>query len=186
MALHAGELLGVPVPDTARRLFAFVETDGCFLDGLVAGSGCSVGHRSMYVLDYGKIAATFVDLASERAVRIAPHPGARTACTSFAPEAANRWSAYLAGYAAMPADRLLIVRRVRPVLSIAAIRSRKNAKATCTTCSEEVMNEREVVVGGEVLCTPCARGAYWQPEGDTEPTARVVYAPDAELERPAI
>ena len=186
MALHAGDLLGISVPDDARRLFVFVETDGCFLDGLVAGSGCSVGHRTMYVLDYGKIAATFVDLSSERAVRIAQHPSARTTCGAFAPEATNRWATYLAGYAAMPADHLFIVRRVRPLLSIAAIRSHKSAKAMCAACGEEVINEREVVVGGEVRCTPCARGAYWLPERGPAPALDGACAPEAALERFAV
>ena len=41
-----------------------VETDGCFVDGIEVSTGVTVGHRSLRVVDLGKIAATFVSLAN--------------------------------------------------------------------------------------------------------------------------
>src|SRR5687768_11979454 len=72
MGLLAGDLLGLELPQKNKRLIVFVETDGCFVDGITVSTGCSMGHRTMRLMDYGKVAATFVDSQSNRAFRIAP------------------------------------------------------------------------------------------------------------------
>ena len=56
------------LPQTDKRLYTFVETDGCFADGVMVATGCSLGHRTLRLIDYGKVAATFVD-TRERAKR---------------------------------------------------------------------------------------------------------------------
>src|SRR5688572_20541649 len=77
MGIYAAERLGLELPQTEKRLFTFVETDGCFADGVAVSTGCWLGHRTMRLMDYGKVAATFVDTQTDRAVRIWPHPTAR-------------------------------------------------------------------------------------------------------------
>ena len=72
MGVYAARLLELDLPQTDKRLFTFVETDGCFVDGISAATGCSVGHRTMRIMDFGKAAATFVDSESKHAIRIAP------------------------------------------------------------------------------------------------------------------
>lgn len=57
MGLYAAERLGLPVPQDDKRLVAFVETDGCFADGVGAATGCWLGRRTMRLLDYGKAPA---------------------------------------------------------------------------------------------------------------------------------
>ena len=64
--------LGLEAPRKDKRLLVIVESDGCFVDGVSATTGCTVGHRTLRVEDYGKVAATFVDVSSERALRVAP------------------------------------------------------------------------------------------------------------------
>ena len=85
IAMLAAQWHGVELPQADKRLFAFVETDGCFADGVAAGSGCSVGHRTMRVEDYGKVAATFADAQTGAAVRIHPHPRSRVIAQRYAP-----------------------------------------------------------------------------------------------------
>ncbi len=58
-------------PRKDKRLLVIVESDGCFVDGVSVTTGCTVGHRTLRVEDYGKVAATFVDVSSERALRVA-------------------------------------------------------------------------------------------------------------------
>ncbi len=58
MGVYAAEYLAVDVPQDDKRLFAFVETDGCLVDGITAATECSCGHRTMRILDYGKTAAS--------------------------------------------------------------------------------------------------------------------------------
>jgi formylmethanofuran dehydrogenase subunit E len=71
IGLLAGYLLEIAVPQPVKRLFAVVETDGCFVDGISAATGCYVGRRTLRVEDYGKTAAAFVDTLTEQALRIA-------------------------------------------------------------------------------------------------------------------
>lgn len=61
MGQLAGEFLGLPLPQQDKRLFVFVETDGCFADGVMVATGCSLGHRTMRLEDKGKATATFID-----------------------------------------------------------------------------------------------------------------------------
>ena len=72
IGLAGASALGLDLPRADKRLLVILETDGCFADGIDAATGCTVGHRTMRIEDYGKIAATFVDVETERALRIAP------------------------------------------------------------------------------------------------------------------
>jgi formylmethanofuran dehydrogenase subunit E len=60
------------LPQNDKRLFAFVETDGCFCDGVAVASGCWVGHRTLRLMDYGKVPVTIVDTACARSAFILP------------------------------------------------------------------------------------------------------------------
>lgn len=177
MSLWAGALLNlrVPQPPASKRLLAIAETDGCFLDGLAVAANCWVGRRTLRVVDYGKVAATFVDKVSGQAVRLAPHPDARQRAEAYAPEARHRWEAYLLGYQRLPAEELLQAEAVRLVPSVEQLVSRFAARAVCAACGEEIFNEREVVRAGVTLCQACAHGCYY--ERRAEP-ARLPAAPE--------
>lgn len=161
MGLFAGDLLGVDVPQADKRLLTIVETDGCFADGVSAASGCRVGRRTLRVEDYGKVAATFIDTYTQRAVRIAPNGMARDLAWRYAPEARNRWEAQRLGYQRVPADRLLIAQPVTLKVPIDQIVSRPGRRVSCAICGEEIINEREVVHGSGVMCRACAGQAYY-------------------------
>jgi formylmethanofuran dehydrogenase subunit E len=163
MGLAAGQRLGLPVPQSDKRLLTIVETDGCVIDGLAVATGCRVGRRTMRVLDYGKVAATFVDTQTGRSVRIVPHAGARQRARDYAPEAQSRWQAYLLGYQQMPEAELLNIQAVTLAVSLEKIVSKDGYRVNCQRCGEEIINEREVLQAGLTLCRPCAEGAYYQP-----------------------
>lgn len=161
MGVLAGRLLGLSLPQTNKRLLALVETDGCFSDGVAVAAGCWVGRRTMRVVDFGKVAATFVDTTTERAVRIYPHPDAREQAAAYAPDAASRWHAQLAAYQFMPADELLCFQWVTLNESLRAILSIPGHRVNCEMCGEEILNEREILHEGTVLCKACAGLAYY-------------------------
>ncbi len=156
MGVYAATLLDLSLPQEDKRLFVFVETDGCFADGVSVATGCSLGHRTMRLVDYGKAAATFVDRDSEKAIRISPHPQARTCAMQYAPDAPDPWQAQLAAYQVMPDHELLRAQSVQLTIDMAAIVSRPGLRVRCACCGEEIMNEREVLRGGETLCRACA------------------------------
>ncbi len=150
-------------PDRPQRPLVILETDGCFADGISAATGCTVGKRTLRIEDYGKVAATFVDVVSERAVRIAPRAGVRQRAGAYAPGESRHYFAQLTGYQAMPDDELLTIQPVQLTPGVAEIVSRPGVRAECAACGEEIVNEREVYREGQVLCRACAGAAYYAP-----------------------
>lgn len=162
MGLLAGKTLGLTLPQTGKCLLTVAETDGCGADGIAVATNCWVGRRTMRVVDFGKMAATFVDTHSDRTIRIAPRLEARDKAIEFAPEAADRWEAQLLGYQRMPDNLLLSVQPVSLTTPVHKIISQPGLIAICQTCGEEIMNQREVLHEGSVLCRACAGAAYYQ------------------------
>ena len=161
LGLAGGRWLGLPLPQLDKRLLVVVETDGCVIDGLAVATGCRVGRRTMRVLDFGKVAATFIDTQTGRAVRAAPRTDARQQAKNYAPEAQSRWEAYLLGYQRMPEEALLQLQPVTLALSLEKLLSKEGYRVQCQNCGEEISNEREVVQNGQILCRPCAGEGYY-------------------------
>jgi formylmethanofuran dehydrogenase subunit E len=162
MGLYGGELLDLDVPPNAdKRLLTFVETDGCFADGVSVATGCWLGHRTLRVLDFGKSAAVFVDTHTQRAVRVWPHPAAREHAERHFSYAASRWHAYLEGYAVLPDAELLKWTPVVLATPLEDIVGEPGVRVGCARCGEEVINRREIRSGSQVLCAACAGGAYY-------------------------
>jgi formylmethanofuran dehydrogenase subunit E len=120
----------------------------------------------MVVYDFGKVAATFVDTHTGRAVRIVPSAQSRQLAKSYAPEAESRWHAYLYGYQRIPDDELLTIQEVVLELSLAEILSKDGYRVNCDICGEEIINEREVRREGLTLCRPCAGERYYRRVGE--------------------
>lgn len=146
----------------SKRLLVITETDGCFADGLSAATNCTVGHRTLRVEDYGKVAATFVDTQTGKAVRVAPVLGIRERACTFVPEEPRHYFAQMQAYQIMPDDELMTVQEVILNTSIEQIVSQPGLRVTCDVCGEEIMNEREVIREGLKLCCPCAGNGYYQ------------------------
>jgi len=161
LGMFAGELLNLNLPQTDKRLYAIVETDGCAADGIAVATHCWVGRRTMRVEDYGKVAATFVDTTSGEAIRIAPRNGVRELARAYASEARNKWETQLLGYQRMPAADLFSVQSVQLKTPIEQIVSRAGKKVICDFCGEEILNEREIVREGATLCRACAGEGYF-------------------------
>lgn len=162
MGLLAARELQIDLPRDDKRLLIIVETDGCFADGLSAATGCSIGHRTLRLIDHGKIAATFIDTQTGQAVRIIPQRESRSTARKYAPFARSRWHAQLEAYQIMPPDELFDIQRVELTLSLDQLLSRPGKKAICDRCGEEIINEREVIQDGQTLCRACAGDSYWQ------------------------
>lgn len=160
MSMYAAELLQLDLPQRDKRLLTIVETDGCFADGIAVATGCWLGRRTLRCIDYGKVAATFIDTTTGEGVRIHPSEGSRCLASRYAPAAPDRWHAYLEGYQVMPAEELMVATPVRLTSPVETLISRPDHKVTCAACREEVFNEREVRLDGRVLCRGCAEQSY--------------------------
>lgn len=169
--------LGLACPDPERRLVVIVETDGCFVDGVSAATDCTVGHRTLRVAPYGRVAAVGIDRASGRAVRAAPRPDARRAARAWArpgvypglldpgrlDDRGARWAAQLVGYQRMPEAALLTVTpvAVRAAARPAPTRDARGPRTTCDGCGEEVLDGRARRRATHSLCPACIGPAYY-------------------------
>jgi formylmethanofuran dehydrogenase subunit E len=163
MGLYAADLFRLKLPQTDKRLYAFVETDGCFVDGITVSTGCSVGHRTLRLFDYGKVAATFLDTESERAIRIWPSAESRTRAAQCFPEAQSRWHAQLEAYQRLPFEELFSCSEVSLTVSWTALVGQHGVRLNCSICREEIINQREVRIDGRPFCQSCAGEGYWRP-----------------------
>jgi formylmethanofuran dehydrogenase subunit E len=94
-------------------------------------------------------------------MRVWPHPAARERAINSVPDAPDAWHAYLRAYSELPAGALLRSEPVQLTTSLQAIMGEAGVKVACTRCGEEIMNRREVHVGGRRLCATCAGSAYY-------------------------
>lgn len=166
MGLAAREALGLADELPRGRLLVFVETDGCFVDGVEAATGCSIGHRTLRLQDYGRVAITAVDTETHRAVRIAPRATVRDRAAAFAGDETRRYYQQMDGYRVMPTAELLVVTPVALTFDLDALLGRPGIRVACERCGEEVLNGREQLVDGVPLCAACRAPAYYAPLGE--------------------
>jgi formylmethanofuran dehydrogenase subunit E len=162
MGLAGLAALGLKAPVSTKTALVIIETGGCFADGIRAATGATVGHRTLRVQDLGKIAATFTNLEGGTSLRLVPKLDIRTRALVYAPAEKGRYFAQLQGYQMMPEEELFNFQWVELRTPAEQIISHQNARAKCCSCGEEIINEREVVVDGKVLCQTCAFGGYYR------------------------
>ena len=144
-----------------KRLIVFAEMDRCATDAIQSVTGCSLGHRTMKFMDYGKMAATFVDLKTGKAVRILAREDAREIARAFKPDIPDKYQAQLEAYKTMTDEELFTVSDVKVNLRPEDMPGRPLRRIPCQSCGEHVQDMREVLLNGRVLCRPCAEGGYY-------------------------
>ncbi len=169
MALAGARLLGMELPRADKEMLVIAETDGCFVDGLEVATGLTPGHRTLRIEDYGKIAATFVEVKSGRALRLAPRSGIRQTAIHYAPGEERHYFAQLQGYQVMPDEELFTATFVALTPTAEQIISRAGVRTDCTLCGEEIINQREVMIGGKPYCQSCCGRAYYAVQDESEP-----------------
>jgi formylmethanofuran dehydrogenase subunit E len=165
MAIHGLNLLGLDDPLGAhrKRLVTFVEIDRCATDAITVVTGCRMGKRALKFRDFGKVAATFCDLAADRAVRVAALESSKQKARELFPAIASKNEQQLAAYRVMPDIDLFSHRWVRVAVGPRDLPGYKGPRVECAACGEGVNFGREVVRDGRTLCRACAGEAYWEP-----------------------
>lgn len=162
IGLKGMSVLGFDTSSRQKHLLVISETDGCFIDGVIAATRCTVGHRTLRVEDYGKVAATFVNTETGQAVRVAPQLDVRERANTYAPDEARHYFAQMQAYQIMPDEEMMTVEEVVLNIPIQQIISHSGVRVNCDRCGEEIMNERQVVVDGKRFCCSCAQGGYYR------------------------
>jgi formylmethanofuran dehydrogenase subunit E len=156
MGLYAGKLLDLPLPRTDKRLLVISETDGCFTSGITVTTGCRVSRRTLRIVDYGKVAATFIDVPTKRTFRIAPRSDVRQRAFQYAPHQERRYYAQMDGYQVMPDEALFMTQKVTLSTPVEILIGRPGVRVNCESCGEEIINQRQIYQDGRLLCKSCA------------------------------
>jgi formylmethanofuran dehydrogenase subunit E len=165
MALYGLELLGLDDPTGVhrKRLVAFVEIDRCVTDAIPVVTGCRLGKRALKFRDFGKVAATFCDIETGRAVRIVARESAKARAREMHPGIAGKNEQQMRAYREMPADELFDRQWVRVTLGPEEFPGYKAPRAVCAECGEGINFKREVERAGRLLCRSCAGERYYEP-----------------------
>ena len=164
MAVFGLELLGIddPLGKDRKRLITFVEIDRCMTDAIGVVTGCRLGKRALKFRDWGKVAATFVDLANDRAVRVAAKESSKSLARQMHPDIENKNQQQMLAYREMPNGDLFDVQWVKVRLGPEEFPDFKGARTVCARCGEGINFQREVQQDGLVVCKACAGEKYYE------------------------
>jgi formylmethanofuran dehydrogenase subunit E len=174
--LCAGQVLGVrmamlglvklgiddPRGKDRKRLITFVEIERCATDAIGVVTGCRLGKRALKFRDFGKMAATFVDLSTGKAVRIAAKESSKALARSMHPEIENKNQQQMQAYREMPAEDLFAIEWVRVTLPAEELPGFKGDRIVCSNCGEGINFRREVVRDGKNFCRACSGERYYE------------------------
>ena len=165
MAMLGLEKLGIddPAGKDRKRLVTFVEIDRCATDAVAVVTGCRLGKRALKFRDWGKVAATFVDVTTGKAVRIAAKESSKALARQMHPELAAKNQQQMLAYREMSADDLFTTQWVKVELPAEEFPGYKSERVVCEECGEGINFRREVRREGKILCQSCAGARYYEP-----------------------
>jgi formylmethanofuran dehydrogenase subunit E len=165
MALVGLEKLGFDDPKRKhrKRLVTFVEIDRCATDAIGVVTGCRLGKRALKFRDWGKMAATFVDVETGKAVRISARESSKQLARQLHPEIENKNQQQMLAYREMPETDLFDVQWVSVTLMPEDMPGYKADRIVCSECGEGINFKREVLRDRKTLCRSCAGESYYKP-----------------------
>ena len=173
--LCAGQVLGVrmsilglgsigifdPKGSDRKDLLVYVEIDRCAADAIQCVTGCTLGHRSMKFMDYGIMAATFLNLNTRAAQRIIAREDSRDKARHYFPDIANPYEAQLMAYRQMSDEELFYTIPVTVDVPPEDMPGRPIKRVRCARCGDYVQDMRHVIRDGAEVCKACAFGGYY-------------------------
>jgi len=153
--------LGIEDPVRERkRIVTYVEIDRCMTDAVALVAGCRLGKRALKFLDWGKVAATFLDLQTGRAVRIVAREDSKKRAVEMFPEL-DKEKGQQQAYRVIPDGELFDKQWVRVEIHPEDLPGFKGPRVACAECGEGINFKREVSVNGRTLCRACAGERYY-------------------------
>ncbi len=155
--------LGIDDPIKERkRLVTIVEIDRCATDAVQLVTGCRLGKRALKFKDFGKVAATFVDLKTGRAIRIVAREESKQKARELFPEL-DKEEGQRRAYRQLPDGDLFTRQWVRVALPEEDMPGYRAPRVVCAQCGEGINFKREVRRDGRLLCRACAGERYYEP-----------------------
>jgi formylmethanofuran dehydrogenase subunit E len=167
MAMFGLRQLGLDDPQgkDRKRIVTFVEIDRCATDAVMVVTGCRLGKRALKFRDWGKMAATFVDVETGKALRVAARESSKALAKSLHPEITDKNQQQMLAYRELSDDQMFQTEWVRVELPAEESPGYKGERIVCAQCGEGISFRREVRQEGKILCRACAGESYYLPLG---------------------
>lgn len=161
----AGQSLGVRIakkglelaePEDVKDLIVFIENDRCIADAVLMATGTRLGRRNLKYVDYGRMAATFINLKKDTAWRVSLKP--RDSANDAGEDAKER-------VLDVPDEELLNWRRVKVTLKKEELPGKPLRTVLCASCGEKVFDGKDAldpVTGEGPLCRACLGDSYYE------------------------
>jgi len=169
MAMLGCRLIGLDRPrsrEQVKKLIVYVEMDRCAADALAHVTGVRLGRRSLKFVDYGIMAASFMNLENSKAYRVLSTEESRDLAFLYAPGIWPKSRQQIEAYKRMPDSVLFRVQKVQIDLNEFDMPGPTRKMVQCSRCGQWVRDSREVIVEGQIRCKPCESGAYFSPVKD--------------------
>ena len=153
MSLAAMRYLDVDPRGENKNLIVYTEIDRCMTDAVMITTGCTLGRRSLKLVDYGKFAMTLINQGTGRAVRA-------TVIENFSRKEDMEETKRI--IAAIPDERLIKLQDVQVIIPKYDMPGFPLKTAVCSVCGEQIMDGRDMDRKGVVLCRGCAEGTYYR------------------------
>jgi formylmethanofuran dehydrogenase subunit E len=165
MAMFGLKTLGLNDPQgkDRKRIVTFVEIDRCATDAVMVVTGCRLGKRALKFRDWGKVAATFVDTETGKAVRVAAKESSKALARGLHPELEDKNQQQMMAYRELSDDQMFQTQWVRVPLPPEEFPGYKGERIVCENCGEGINFRREVRREGKILCRGCAGESYFEP-----------------------
>src|SRR5213595_4365378 len=152
MAMAGLSRLGIEDPRGAdrKRLLTYVEIDRCATDAVMVVTGCRLGKRALKFRDWGKMAATFVDLGTGKAVRVAARESSKGLAKTMYPKLEKNQQ-QMRAYQEMDSEQLFQTQWVKVELPPEEFPGYKGDRIVCDQCGEGINFHREIRQDGKVL-----------------------------------
>ena len=177
LAMAGCREVDVDDPRGTRKLIVWVEIDRCATDAIQSVTGCKLGKRTLKYVDYGKMAATFLNTDSGEAVRVLARDDSRERALAYAPPTASKKEAQLLAYREMPDEELFVMTPVSLTVREEDRPGHPVSRVVCEACGEGVNDRREVLRDNRILCRPCAGGGYYEEIVTVSPASPVAATP---------
>ena len=156
-----------PKGSQKKDFMVYIETDRCPVDAISVVTGARISRRNLKFLDWGKVAATFVNLKTGKAVRITCPDSTKGLADHYVDEEYGndkdgRNAKEVAAYKVMPEKELFLIRNVK--VEIPPF-TKEKYKVACEGCGETVNDHKEVMVNGKVMCRSCGEGKNYYHAG---------------------
>jgi formylmethanofuran dehydrogenase subunit E len=153
--------LGITDPIAERkRIVTYVEIDRCMTDAIGLVANCRLGKRALKFRDWGKVAATFVDLQTGQAIRVAARESSKQIARDMFPDM-TKDAGQQKAYAELSEEILFDKKWVKVEVKAHDLPGYKGPRVVCAECGEGINFAREVLHGGRTLCRACAGETYY-------------------------